>query len=96
MEYDQSEAGPQKACKTSLSDNVNTARDRQRRAKMTAEEKDADNQRKADNAARTRARKLARSAEGFDQLSASEQEARIQEAISKIDSKRFVIPKRHK
>lgn len=84
----ESEAGPQKARKTSLSDNVNTARDRKRRADMTASKRDADNQRKADNAARTRARKLARSSEGFEDLSPSEQDARIQEAISRIDSKR--------
>jgi hypothetical protein len=49
MDDDQGDLYPRKAQKTGLSDNVNTARERTRRAAMDKEKLAADKKRKADN-----------------------------------------------
>lgn len=77
-----------KSRKTTLSDNVNTTRERQRRANMDDAQLEADNARRADNAARTRARAQVKALKGFDQLSEVEKEEKISAAIKKIVSKR--------
>jgi hypothetical protein len=88
MDDDQGDLYPRKAQKTELSDNVNTARERTRRAAMDEQKLAADKKRKADNESYRRAKNVVKKQPGFDQKSTEEQELAVRERIEQLEATR--------